>query len=194
MASGGVLERPHPHLPICPFAHLRTSCLDPAFARKYVGNVSCELDTAALLRAAGQKVTPQRMLILGCVRHAQGHVTAGQVLEDVRRSYPFIDASTVYRTLAAGKELRLVSETNLGAGDNLFEWVGAERHHHLICRSCGAVSDLDEHHLDALVTTLQRETGFHADLDHIAIFGTCRQCAGAGGLGPGAGEKPGHTR
>jgi Fur family ferric uptake transcriptional regulator len=141
--------------------------------------MSCEVDTAAVLRAAGQKVTPQRMLILGCVRHAEGHLTASQILQDVRRSYPYIDASTVYRTLASAKELRLVSETNLGSGDNLFEWLGAHRHHHLICRSCGAVSELAEEHMDALSSTLEHETGFKPDLDHIAIFGTCRACSEA---------------
>jgi Fur family ferric uptake transcriptional regulator len=141
--------------------------------------MSCEQDTAAMLRSSGQKVTPQRMLILGCVRHARGHVTAAQILEEVRRSYPYIDASTVYRTLASAKELRLVSETNLGSGENLFEWAGAERHHHLICRSCGQVGSLDQRHLDTLVATLRRDTGFQADLDHIAIFGLCRDCAGA---------------
>ena len=155
--------------------------------------MSCEDDTAAVLRAAGQKVTPQRMLILGSVRHAEGHVTAAQVLDSVRLSYPYIDASTVYRTLSAAKELRLVSETDLGSGDNSFEWIGVNPHHHLICRVCGAVSSLDEDRLQVLSSAIERETGFRADLDHIAIFGTCRQCAGAGALGPGAGEKPGHT-
>jgi Fur family ferric uptake transcriptional regulator len=138
--------------------------------------MSCEKDTADLLRQAGQKVTPQRLLILCCLRHAGGHVTAGQILTEARRTYPYIDASTVYRTLAAAREMRLVSETNLGAGDNLFEWLGASRHHHLICRSCGQVSALEETHLNALARSLQRETGFHADLDHIAIFGLCRSC------------------
>src|SRR3990172_254354 len=83
--------------------------------------MSCESDTAAVLRAAGQRVTPQRILILGCVRHAGGHVTAAQILDEVRRSFPYIDASTVYRTLAAAKERRLVSEVNLGGGEDLFE-------------------------------------------------------------------------
>ena len=141
--------------------------------------MSCEKDTADLLRSAGQKVTPQRLLILGCLRHAGGHVTAGQILNEARRSYPYVDASTVYRTLAAAKELRLVSETNLGAGDNLFEWLGGDRHHHLICRACGQVSSLEERHLDALTSTLRQETGFQADLDHIAIFGLCRACSEA---------------
>jgi Fur family ferric uptake transcriptional regulator len=138
--------------------------------------MSNEPDIAALLRSAGQKVTPQRMLILTALRDSRGHVTASQILEKVRASYPYVDASTVYRTLAAAKELRLVSETNLGSGDNLFEWVGTERHHHLICRVCGNVSLLEERYVEGLAATLERETGFDADLDHLALFGTCAGC------------------
>ena len=138
--------------------------------------MSCEADTATLLRSAGQKVTPQRLLILSALRHSQGHVTASQLLTEVRSSYPYVDASTVYRTLASAKDLRLVSETNLGSGDNLFEWIGSERHHHLICRRCGNVSFLAEHHLHSLADLLERETGFDADLDHLALFGTCADC------------------
>lgn len=142
--------------------------------------MSCETDTAALLRAAGQKVTPQRMLILTCLRHAGGHVTAGQLLEEARRTYPYIDASTVYRTLATAKELRLISETNLGRGDNLFEWLGSDdHHHHLICRRCGSVRSLEGHHLTALAAKLQAEAGFLADMDHLALTGLCRECQAA---------------
>ena len=140
------------------------------------GRLSCESDTAAVLRAAGQKVTPQRMLILGSVRHAGRHITASQILEEVRAAHPYVDASTVYRTLAAAKELKLVSETNLGSGDNLFEWVGHDHHHHLVCRSCGSMTSLEHHHLDALADALAAETGFQADLSHIAIFGVCSAC------------------
>ncbi len=139
--------------------------------------MSCEPDTAAILRAAGQKVTPQRLIVLTALRHAGGHVTAGQLLEDARKSYPYIDASTVYRTLSAAKELRLVTETHMGTGETLYEWSGTHRHHHLICRRCGQVASLDEAHLQELTSTLQRETGFHADLDHVAIFGVCATCA-----------------
>jgi Fur family ferric uptake transcriptional regulator len=138
--------------------------------------MSNEPDIASLLRSAGQKVTPQRLLILTALRDSHGHVTASQILERVRTSYPYVDASTVYRTLSAAKELRLVSETNLGTGDNLFEWIGSERHHHLICRVCGTVAFLEERYVDALAETLERETGFDADLDHLALFGTCADC------------------
>jgi len=138
--------------------------------------VSCEPETAVTLKSAGQKVTPQRMLILSCVRHAGGHLTAPQILEQVRRSYPYVDASTVYRTLAAARELRLVSETNMGAGDIEFEWTGQERHHHLICRSCGQVFSLDNSYLDGLASALLEDRGFQADLGHFAIFGVCGEC------------------
>jgi len=139
--------------------------------------MSCEAETASILRASGQKVTPQRLLILSCARHAQGHITAPRIIEIVRTSYPYIDASTVYRTLASAKDLGLVSETRIGGGDSLFEWVGGNRHHHLVCRSCGTVSSLEEHHLDELKETLKRVSGFEADMDHIAIHGLCQDCA-----------------
>ncbi len=138
--------------------------------------LSCETETAAALRGAGQKVTPQRMLILCSVRHAHGHVSASQILQEVRRSYPYVDASTVYRTLAAARDLRLVSEANMGSGDTLFEWMGTDKHHHLVCRVCGEVSSLDPTHLDAVAAEVLADDGFAVDLDHFTLFGVCREC------------------
>jgi Fur family ferric uptake transcriptional regulator len=138
--------------------------------------MGCESDTATTLREAGQKVTPQRMLILSAVRHAGHHLKASDILEDVRRTYPYVDASTVYRTLGSAAELGLVSGTDMGAGDTEFEWVGADRHHHLVCRSCGQVTSLDNTYLDGLATALHDDLGFQADIGHFAIFGVCRGC------------------
>jgi Fur family ferric uptake transcriptional regulator len=138
--------------------------------------MSCESETATVLRTVGQKVTPQRMLILCAVRHHQHHVTAGDVLDEVRRSYPYIDISTVYRTLNSARELRLVNEMSRGTGDNEYEWIGADRHHHLICRACGGETVLDNSYLDSLAAALLEDQDFQADLDHFAISGLCRDC------------------
>ena len=81
--------------------------------------MSCENETAVALRDAGQKVTPQRMLILCTVRHARHHVTAPQTLENVRRSYPYVDASTVYRTLGSAAALGLVTGYFRGVVDEV---------------------------------------------------------------------------
>ena len=143
--------------------------------------MSCEKETAVVIREAGLKVTPQRVLILSAVRHAGEHVRAPQIIDKLRASHPYIDASTVYRTLASATDMGLVSETDMGAGDSEFEWIGKDRHHHVICRSCGDVTSLDNTYLDGLATLLYEEIGFQADLGHFAIFGVCKECQGTEG-------------
>ncbi len=140
--------------------------------------MSCESETVNTLRRAGQKVTPQRIVILSALRHAGRHMTAAELLEEVRRQFPFVDISTVYRTLGAAKELRLVTEVRMGGGETEYEWVGQGRHHHLICRRCGEVSRIDDAYLGGLAAALLEDYGFRADLDHFAIFGICRRCGG----------------
>jgi Fur family ferric uptake transcriptional regulator len=138
--------------------------------------MSCESETIDVLRESGHKMTPQRMMILTSLRHAPGHLSAADIFERVRASYPYVDISTVYRTLTVLKDLRLISETHMGSGDATFEWVGVERHHHLICRRCNHVTLLDHHYLEGLGSRIAADLGFRADMDHFAIFGLCAGC------------------
>ncbi len=141
--------------------------------------MSCEDHSVRTLRDFGRRLTPQRVLILSSLRHADGHVTASEILNEVRESYSHIDASTVYRTLSVLKELRLVSETDLGAGETFYEWLRQDRHHHLICRGCDRLTRLDHEYLASLGAEILDEHGFKADVDHIAIFGLCANCISA---------------
>ena len=138
--------------------------------------MSCEIETVQALKESGHRPTPQRLMILSEVRHAGEHVTAAQILDRVKTSYPYIDASTVYRTLAVLKDMRLVSETDMGVGESMYEWVERERHHHLICRGCDKVILLDDGNLANLGAKLLEDHGFQADIDHFAIFGLCECC------------------
>ena len=138
--------------------------------------MSCEAETVAVLREAGHRLTPQRLVILSILRHAQGHVTAAEILESVRQQYPYVDISTVYRTMSALKELHLVSETDMGTGEYSYEWTMPEPHHHLICRGCGAEISLDNKYLQSIGRRLLKEYGFRAELGHFAIFGLCQDC------------------
>jgi Fur family ferric uptake transcriptional regulator len=116
-------------------------------------------------------------MILAALRHAEGHLTASAIYDEVVAEYPYVDISTVYRTLAVLKDLRLVSEIDMGVGDASYEWVPNEgRHHHLICRTCESVSSLDHHYLEDLGAEILAESGFRPDLDHFAIFGVCATC------------------
>jgi Fur family ferric uptake transcriptional regulator len=117
-------------------------------------------------------------MILSAIRHARGHVTAAAILEEVKESYPYIDISTVYRTLGVLKELTFVSETDMGGGEYQYEWIDQVRHHHLICRSCDRQILLDDKYLENLGTEIFADYGFNTDINHFAIFGVCHDCRG----------------
>lgn len=138
--------------------------------------MSCEDDTARLLHRAGHKMTPQRFMIVSALRHAKGHVSAAQITEQVREVYPFVDVSTVYRTLDVLKRLRLATSTDMGGGDVVYEWAPAEPHHHLICTGCGHVSELSHCYFEDLAARIADDFGFAPDLHHFAIFGLCPEC------------------
>lgn len=138
--------------------------------------MSCEEDTADLLRRAGHKMTPQRLMIVRALRHAEGHLSATQIVDQVRGDYPFVDVSTVYRTLDVLKRMRLATSTDMGSGDVLFEWVPEQPHHHLICTSCGYVSEIEHRYLLGLEESVRDDFGFSPDMHHFAIFGLCRGC------------------
>ena len=135
-----------------------------------------EEETWQALRESGHRLTPQRLLILSALRNAGGHLTAAQILEQVKESYPYIDVSTVYRTLNVLKSMRLVSETDIGGGEYRYEWLDQERHHHLICRECDTLTLLDHSFLENLGAEIFDDYGFQPDIDHFAISGVCQQC------------------
>ncbi len=120
-------------------------------------------------------MTPQRLMIMSVLRHEPGHLTAHEILDRVKDRFPFVDISTVYRTVATLRDLRLVAEVDIGGGDRSYEWL-REPHHHLVCRVCGEEAPLPREHLGALAGDLRRETGFEIDVDHISLTGVCAGC------------------
>ena len=139
--------------------------------------MTCEDQMIQTLKEYGHRPTPQRLMILSAVRHSDDHVTAAEVMEQVKESYSYIDLSTVYRTLDMLKRMRLVSETDMGSGTYAYEWMGQDRHHHLICNLCDRIALLDDEFLGALGSEILDSYGFEADMDHMVLFGCCRECA-----------------
>ena len=136
----------------------------------------CEEKMLQTLREYGHRPTPQRLMIMSAVRHSDDHVTAAEALERVKESYSYMDLSTVYRTLDMLKQMRLVSETDMGSGTYAYEWLEQDRHHHLICNGCERIELLDDEFLEALGSEIMDSYGFEADMNHIALFGLCHEC------------------
>ncbi len=134
-----------------------------------------EADFATHLHAQGFRLTPQRQLILEAVRRAADHVTPDEVYEVVHRQNPAISRATIYRTLDFLCEMRLIHALSWG-GHMYYEIAGAEPHHHLVCRQCGAIGELDHTLLVNLISAVEKKHHFTIDMEHVALFGLCRQC------------------
>lgn len=128
------------------------------------------------LQQIGYRLTPQRMMILEAIAHSDGHTSAEDILETVRAAYPYLDISTVYRTLELLKTLHLVSETDLGRGHAHYELLSKGLHHHLICTECGQIVDVPNSFLNDLRAAIDLQYDFHAEIEHLAIFGICARC------------------
>ncbi len=136
-------------------------------------------EIAIQLRAQGYRLTPQRLMIMETVRQAGDHVTPEQVYQTVHKKNPAISRATIYRTLDFLCEMRLVVAMQWG-GQTYYEIAGDTPHHHLICRSCGAMEPLDHTLLEMLIDAIDKRHRFSVDMDHIALFGLCRQCRNGG--------------
>jgi len=94
------------------------------------------------IRGWGYKATPQRLAVLGALA-AQQH----QSLEEIRARCPGVGLVTVYRTLDLLSENGAVRKLDLGTG-RATSWPSTITNHHLVCESCGAVSEFEECFLD----------------------------------------------
>jgi Fur family ferric uptake transcriptional regulator len=127
------------------------------------------------LRARGYRVTPQRQLVLEAVTTIQ-HGTPEEICAQVQRTAQGVNISTVYRTLELLEELGLVKHAHLGHGPPTYHLAAEAQHVHLVCRKCGAVSDVTPTVADGLVEVLQREFGFETDVHHLTVHGCCSSC------------------
>ena len=127
----------------------------------------------------GVRLTPQRLMVLEVLTaHAGEHITADQILAAVTAHYPYVDKTTIYRTLDLLREHSLVVMTDLGGEKFEYELV-AEPHHHIICKTCGQRVELDDTLLDPLRALVTERTGFQPCFNHFALFGICQTCQAA---------------
>jgi Fur family transcriptional regulator, ferric uptake regulator len=133
-------------------------------------------DVRARLRARGLRWTPQRRALIDVLRETDGHVTGAELVELCRERDAETTPSTVYRTLDVLEELGIVRHSHGRDGREEFHVAPASEHGHATCERCGAVLELDADDVGGLTTSLRRR-GFNVDLSHLAVGGTCRDCA-----------------
>jgi Fur family ferric uptake transcriptional regulator len=118
------------------------------------------------LRGRGYKVTPQRLAVLRALA-AEQH----QSMQEVRGRCSGVGLVTIYRTLDLLSEIGAVRRLDLGDGPR-YE-LAEDHHHHLICESCGSVSEFEKCPLDPLrLNSLDFEISSHS----LELYGLCAGC------------------
>jgi Fur family ferric uptake transcriptional regulator len=126
------------------------------------------------LQEQGYRLTPQRTLVWDVLRQEGSHISAEDVCARVQERFPYINISTVYRTLELLVDLHLVRETRLGPTRRFFEVEEDEPHHHLVCDSCGSVTHVHDQDLGTLDLAMHQCAGF--SLREVTVFGLCKDC------------------
>ena len=134
------------------------------------------VDPADLLRQHGIQITAQRLAVLRAVS-GQPHITADGVAEVVRGEIGAISRQSVYDALGLLVEKRLLRRIQPVGSPARFEDRVGDNHHHLICRICGRVVDVDCAVGSAPCLTAADEQGFEIDEAEVAYWGRCPECA-----------------
>jgi Fe2+ or Zn2+ uptake regulation protein len=130
---------------------------------------------ADLLRQRGIQVTAQRLAVLRAVA-GQPHVTADAVAEVVRAEIGAISLQSVYDALGVLVAERLIRRIQPAGSPARFEDRVGDNHHHLICRICGRLVDVDCAVGSAPCLTAVDDRGYEIDEAEVAYWGRCPDC------------------
>lgn len=129
------------------------------------------------IREQGGRVTQSRRQVVEAIlANADHHVTAAELVEVMRADEPEFHESTVYRVLERLAELGVVEPVQLSSGPTVFH-VAHRPHHHLVCTSCGSVTEAPADLLDDITARVRGEAGFVVSAAAPAtLHGRCARC------------------
>jgi Fe2+ or Zn2+ uptake regulation protein len=133
------------------------------------------VDQAELLRLHGLTVTAQRLAVLRAVS-GRPHLTADDVFEIVQADIGSISRRAVYDVVGVFAEMGLLRRIQPAGSPARYEDRVGDNHHHLICRACGRMDDVDCAVGERPCLTAADDAGFEIDEAEIVYWGLCPTC------------------
>ena len=134
------------------------------------------VDYSEALKSHGLHVTPQRLAVLRAVAH-QPHCTAEDVSETAKSDIGAISRQSVYDALGLLVDKGLIRRIQPIGSPALYENRVGDNHHHLVCRSCGAIGDVDCAVGDTPCLTASHDHGYAIDEAEVVYWGLCPACS-----------------
>ena len=133
-------------------------------------------DLVSVVRAAGLRVTRPRVAVLGAVRE-HPHATTESIITAVRRDLPKVSSQAVYGILGALADTGLVQRIQPRGSVARYEARVGDNHHHVVCRSCGAIADVDCAVGDTPCLIAENDSGYAIDEAEVIYWGRCPSCS-----------------
>lgn len=136
------------------------------------------MDTAhatSALRTAGLRVTAPRLAVLGALAR-DAHLTADMITVGARARLGALSIQAVYDNLEVFLAAGLIRRIEPAGSPARYELRVGDNHHHLVCRSCGAVADTDCLHGERPCLTPSDAHGFAIDEAEVTFWGLCPAC------------------
>ena len=151
-------------------------------------------DADALLRSAALRVTRPRRAVLSAV-HARPHADTETVLTAVRAELGTVSHQAVYDVLRALTDAGLLRRIQPAGSVARYEARVGDNHHHVVCRGCGAIADVDCAVDQTPCLTASDDAGFLIDEAEVVYWGCCPACtaASAAESSPAPSEQRGTT-
>lgn len=131
----------------------------------------------ALMGQRGLNTTKQRVNIAKIFFCMQGHHSLEEIYQEVRKKYPSIGQTTVYRTIKLMCEVGLAEE--LHVGDNFARYevcIGKQHHDHLVCTACGKTIEFHLPEIEKYQKELAEKNGFTLLEHRHILLGICEKC------------------
>ena len=129
-----------------------------------------------MLRAASLRVTRPRVAVLGAVRE-HPHASTDTLIDLVRGDLGEVSHQAVYDVLRALTTAGLLRRIQPAGSVARYETRVGDNHHHVVCRSCGAIADVDCAVGHAPCLTASDDEGFTIDEAEVVYWGLCPRCA-----------------
>lgn len=133
-------------------------------------------DYEDMVRGASLRVTRPRLAVLAAV-HDHPHAETDSIIRAVRAELGGVSTQAVYDVLRALTEAGLVRRIEPAGSVARYESRVADNHHHVVCRSCGAVADVDCAVGHTPCLTASDDRGYEIDEAEVTYWGLCPTCS-----------------
>jgi Fe2+ or Zn2+ uptake regulation protein len=137
--------------------------------------VGVTVDFRQLLGAAGRRITRPRVAVLRAV-YAHPHADTDSIIRAARVEVPEVSHQTVYDALNVLTGAGLVRRIQPSGLVARYESRVGDNHHHVVCRTCGAIADVDCPIGEAPCLTASDDNGFTIDEAEVIYWGVCPDC------------------